>query len=67
MHPNHEPNARERTGHPRPVPARYPLVRAFQFVEAISRDLAQQILKIFSAQRLMQLDYNACAPLVAAV
>ncbi|CEM16453.1 unnamed protein product [Vitrella brassicaformis CCMP3155] len=36
----------------------YPLLRAFNLVEAVSRDLAAQILKVLSSQRLMQLEYE---------
>uniref|UniRef100_A0A0G4FLJ2 Dynein heavy chain, cytoplasmic n=1 Tax=Chromera velia CCMP2878 TaxID=1169474 RepID=A0A0G4FLJ2_9ALVE len=37
----------------------YPVVRAFALVEAISRDLAQQVLKVLSSQRLMHCDFEA--------
>eukprot|EP00392_Amoebophrya_sp_AT5.2_P009227 g9255.t1 len=37
----------------------YPLARAFQLAEAISRDLKAQILKILSTQRWMALEYAA--------
>ena len=33
-------------------------MRAFRFVEAISRDLTAEILRILSAQRVMELDYE---------
>jgi len=36
--------------------AQYPLQRAYSLVEAVSRDLSGQLLKILSAQRLMQQD-----------
>jgi len=36
--------------------SQYPLWRAYNLVEAVSRDLASQLLKILSGQRLMQQD-----------
>eukprot|EP00916_Digyalum_oweni_P025987 GHVL01042788.1.p1 GENE.GHVL01042788.1~~GHVL01042788.1.p1 ORF type:complete len:2866 (+),score=438.01 GHVL01042788.1:781-8598(+) len=36
----------------------YPLLRAFNLVEAVSRDLSTQLLKILSSQRLMQLEFE---------
>ena len=38
---------------------RYPLQRAFQFVEAVSRDLSEQLLKLLAGERLMVLEFEA--------
>ena len=40
-------------------PTRYPLQRAFQFVEAVSRDLSEQLLKLLAGERLMVLEFEA--------
>lgn len=37
---------------------KYPLWRAYNLVESVSRDLATQMFKILSSQRLMQMDYE---------